>query len=354
MAHAQPGALRRWRKPRAIGTAVPKRTASRSRDAIEISRPAGDRRGATNQSPPSQRAVKTPGIPVTSDRLQNASSTERYSRAPARRPKRCRVPPHTAVRPNPYDSRMAQTPLDGAGMESRYERDRRPSAVARSVFNAAGELHDRAERVLFRSRRSRGACVRRDRSREARSHFGAVRAYGVAMHALDHFARGRLDRTRETILAALEMPDVRVRTAALALIARSSQAHSTTTPSAGRTRRRVASVRANARNADDAAILAGSAVSLARESTPRCTRRLARRNRLHPARDDLARNASLACGGRARRERFVDARPLPRPRRVRRIRSRHERERAGARHNRRGDAGAAELASQAAVAYRRL
>jgi DNA-binding NarL/FixJ family response regulator len=96
---------------------------------------------------------------------------------------------------------------------------------------------------------------------EARTDFAGLRGYGEAIRALDFFARGKLSEARTSIRAALDTSDVRVATAALALlapfVADALDDDALVTPEI---EAEFAAIRLRARHPDDAVILAGAAL----------------------------------------------------------------------------------------------
>lgn len=95
---------------------------------------------------------------------------------------------------------------------------------------------------------------------EARNEFGALRAYGDAIRALDFFARGQLDAALGAIRDAIDATDVRTATSALAIVAPfvadALDDDSLVTPEI---EAEFAAIRARARHADDAVVLAAAA-----------------------------------------------------------------------------------------------
>jgi DNA-binding CsgD family transcriptional regulator len=96
---------------------------------------------------------------------------------------------------------------------------------------------------------------------EARTDFGGLRGYGASIRALDLFSRGKLAAARDSICAALGMPDVRVATAVLALLAPFvADALDDDTLVTPEIEAEFATIRVHAKHADDGVILAGAAL----------------------------------------------------------------------------------------------
>jgi DNA-binding CsgD family transcriptional regulator len=105
---------------------------------------------------------------------------------------------------------------------------------------------------------------------EARADFVVLRSFGEAIRALDHFGRGRLDRARDALRRAVDLPEIHIGDNVLAVVAPfvadALDDASLVTP---RLEAQFAEVRLHARHGDDVAMLAGSATWLLRSNRRR-------------------------------------------------------------------------------------
>jgi DNA-binding NarL/FixJ family response regulator len=100
---------------------------------------------------------------------------------------------------------------------------------------------------------------------ESRVEFGVLRSYGEAVRALDHFMRGHLDRARDALRRAVDVPELHVSDSVLACFAPYIvDALDDDALFPPRLEDQFAEVRPHARHGDDVAILGGSAAWLLR------------------------------------------------------------------------------------------
>jgi DNA-binding NarL/FixJ family response regulator len=105
---------------------------------------------------------------------------------------------------------------------------------------------------------------------ESRVEFGVLRSYGEAVRALDHFMRGHLDRARDALRRAIDVPELHVSDSVLACVApHIVDALDDDSLFPPRLEAQFAEVRPHARHGDDVAILGGSAAWLVRQGRRR-------------------------------------------------------------------------------------